>query len=138
MRRPNGLALGLVLGLLALVLGGCGGSVAAEGPEVAVNINHSRFAPEELRVESGTTVRFLIHNRDPIDHEFILGNAAVQDRHENGTHAEHDAVPGEISVPAGTTRSTSYTFAAPGRLIIGCHLPAHYDYGMRADVIVLD
>jgi uncharacterized cupredoxin-like copper-binding protein len=129
---------GLFLGLLALVPGGCAASGAAERPEVTVNINHSRFAPDPLRVESGTTVRFVVHNRDPIDHEFILGNAGAQDRHENGTHAEHGAVPGEISVPAGTTRSTSYTFAAPGRLIIGCHLPAHYDYGMRADVIVLD
>jgi uncharacterized cupredoxin-like copper-binding protein len=101
-----------------------------------VNINHSRFAPDELRVESGTTVRFVILNRDPIDHEFILGDATVQRRHENGTHAEHAAVPGEVSVPAGKTRSTSFTFAEPGRLIIGCHLPGHYDYGMRADVIV--
>jgi uncharacterized cupredoxin-like copper-binding protein len=125
---------GLALGSLALVLGGC--TAAAGGPEIAVNINHSRFAPSELRVESGTTVRFVIHNRDPIDHEFILGAAPVQRRHENGTHAEHDAVPGEVSVPAGTTRSTSFTFAEPGRLIIGCHLPGHYDYGMRGDVIV--
>jgi uncharacterized cupredoxin-like copper-binding protein len=132
MRWTNGLA----RGLLALLLGGCATSAATEGPEVAVNINHSRFAPDELRVESGTTVRFVIHNRDPIDHEFILGDATVQRRHENGTHAEHDAVPGEVSVPAGTTRSTSFTFAEPGRLIIGCHLPGHYDYGMRADVIV--
>jgi uncharacterized cupredoxin-like copper-binding protein len=132
MRWTNGLA----RGLLALLLGGCATSPATEGPEVAVNINHSRFAPDELRVESGTTVRFVIHNRDPIDHEFILGGATVQRRHENGTHAEHDAVPGEVSVPAGKTRSTSFTFAEPGRLIIGCHLPGHYDYGMRADVIV--
>jgi uncharacterized cupredoxin-like copper-binding protein len=127
---------GLAWGLLALLLGGCATSAATERPEVAVNINHSRFAPDELRVESGTTVRFVIHNRDPIDHEFILGDATVQRRHENGTHAEHDAVPGEVSVPAGKTRSTSFTFAEPGRLIIGCHLPGHYDYGMRADVIV--
>jgi uncharacterized cupredoxin-like copper-binding protein len=125
---------GLAVGLLALVLGAC--TTAAKGREIAVNINHSRFTPHELRVESGTTVRFVIHNRDPIDHEFILGNAPVQRRHEKGTHAEHDAVPGEVSVPAGTTRSTSFTFAEPGRLIIGCHLPGHYDYGMRADVIV--
>ena len=132
MRWPNA----LVLGLLALSLSGCAMSAATEGTEVVVDINHSRFAPDELRVESGTTIRFVIHNRDPIDHEFILGDAGVQRLHENGTHAEHDAVPGEVSVPAGKTRSTTFTFAEPGRLIIGCHLPGHYDYGMRADVIV--
>jgi uncharacterized cupredoxin-like copper-binding protein len=133
MKWPNA----LVLGLLALSLSGCAMSAATEGTEVVVDISHSRFAPDELRVESGTTIRFVIHNRDPIDHEFILGDAGVQRLHENGTHAEHDAVPGEVSVPAGKTRSTTFTFAEPGGLIIGCHLPGHYDYGMRADVIVV-
>jgi uncharacterized cupredoxin-like copper-binding protein len=129
-------AYGLGLGFVALLVGGCVPTSATEGTKIEVGINHSRFAPDEFRVESGTTVRFVIHNRDPIDHEFILGDPGVQRLHENGTHAEHDAVPGEVSVPAGQTRSTSFTFAEQGRLIIGCHLPGHYDYGMRADVIV--
>jgi uncharacterized cupredoxin-like copper-binding protein len=41
-----------------------------------------------------------------------------------------------MTVPAGETVTTTYTFAEPGPLIIGCHLPGHYAYGMRADVRV--
>jgi uncharacterized cupredoxin-like copper-binding protein len=45
-------------------------------------------------------------------------------------------VPGEVSVPAGETRTTTYTFADSGTLTIGCHLPGHFGYGMRATVLV--
>jgi len=128
------LRLCLVASILAL--GGCALTAEAEESAIIVNINHSRFDPTAFEFERGTTVRFVIHNSDPIDHEFLLGDEASQDRHEKGTHASHGAVPGEISVPAGSTRSTTYTFTEPGDLIIGCHLPAHYAYGMRAEVTV--
>jgi len=120
----------------ALALGGCGLTAEAQESEVVVNINHSRFDPAAFEFETGTTVRFVIHNADPIDHEFLLGDEAAQRRHEEGAHAEHGDLPGEVSVPAGLTRSTTYTFTKPGKLIVGCHLPAHYAYGMRANVSV--
>jgi len=129
-------ALRLLLVVSVLALGGCALTAKAEETDVVVNINHSRYDPAAFEFDSGETVRFVIHNADPIDHEFLLGDEAAQDRHEKGTHASHGAVPGEISVPAGSTRSTTYTFTEPGDLIIGCHLPAHYAYGMRANVTV--
>ncbi|MGH7127989.1 MAG: cupredoxin domain-containing protein [Planctomycetaceae bacterium] len=132
MMRPVGPALGLAA--LALAATGCVSSAKAEPRAVIVNINHSRFAPQEFNFEAGTSVRFVIHNGDPIDHEFILGDDSVQNRHESGTHARHGVVPGEVSIPAGRTRSTTFTFDRSGTLTIGCHLPAHYAYGMRADV----
>ena len=103
---------------------------------VEVTIHYSRFDPSALSFEPGTTVRFEIRNTDPIDHEFILGDEEVQAIHERGTEAHHGARPGEISIPAGTTRITTYTFAEAGRLIFGCHLPGHYAYGMRGTVTV--
>ena len=122
--------------VLVLALGGCALTAEAEESVVTVNINHSRFDPGAFEFATGTTVRFVVRNDDPIDHEFLLGDEVDQDRHERGSHASHGAIPGEISVPAGSTRSTTYTFTEPGDLIIGCHLPAHYAYGMRADVTV--
>ncbi len=130
------IGLRLCLVISALVLAGCALAAEAKESEVIVNINHSRFDPAAFEFETGTTVRFVIHNADPIDHEFLLGDEADQARHESGTHAEHGAIPGEVSLPAGTTQSTTYTFTEPGKLIIGCHLPAHFAYGMRADVTV--
>jgi uncharacterized cupredoxin-like copper-binding protein len=125
--------------LVALVLatplfGACAAHAGADEQLLAVNIHHSRFTPARYEFDAGDTVRFVIHNGDPIDHEFILGDEAVQRRHEDGTEKEHGAIPGEVSIPAGETRTTTYTFTAPARLIIGCHLPGHYDYGMKAEV----
>jgi uncharacterized cupredoxin-like copper-binding protein len=128
---------GLGLVMVAALASACAPEARANEREVTVDIHHSRFSPDSLRFEAGTTVRFVIHNGDPIDHEFILGDASVQRKHERGTHAQHGDVPGEVSVPAGETRSTAYTFTEAGTLTIGCHLPAHYAYGMRADVTII-
>lgn len=103
---------------------------------VDITIHHSRFLPANIEVAPGTTVRFVLHNTDPIDHEFIVGDEQVQARHETGTEAHHGAIPGEVSVPAGGEASTAYMFSEPGTLLIGCHLPGHYAYGMRGSVLV--
>ena len=118
---------------------GCGGRAAAEGPrQVVVTIHHSAFNPTRVTVRRGETVRFVVRNTDPIDHELILGNEAVQQRHEAGTEMRHGAVPGEVSVPAGGEASTTYTFTLPRPLEYACHLPGHYAYGMRGLVVVTD
>jgi uncharacterized cupredoxin-like copper-binding protein len=103
---------------------------------VEISIHHSRFQPSELSFPAGTEVRFVIRNTDPIDHEFILGNQEVQDRHETGTEPHHGAIPGEVSIPAGEIAATTYRFGEPGMLLLGCHLPGHWDYGMRGLVVV--
>lgn len=102
---------------------------------VTVTIEHSRFDPASIVVEPGATVRFVVRNDDPIAHEFLIGDEAAQLRHEKGTEPEHGARPGELSIPPGETRITTYTFPSErGRLLVGCHLPAHYDYGMRGTI----
>ena len=80
-------------------------------------------------------LRFVIVNADPIDHEFIVGDQAVQDLHERGTEAFHPPRPGEVTVLAGQTVRTSYTFEDED-LLFGCHVPGHYAYGMRGVVLV--
>jgi uncharacterized cupredoxin-like copper-binding protein len=127
--------------LVALLLGagGCGGGGdAGSAREVHVELRYSRFVPDHFEFEAGTTVTFVVENRDPIDHEFLIGDEEVQRAHEEGTEAHHGAKPGEISVPAGTTRTTTYTFEEPGTLLVGCHLPTHWDYGMRGEIEVTD
>jgi uncharacterized cupredoxin-like copper-binding protein len=114
----------------------CSPGPAASQRTVDVTIHHSRFQPSELSFPAGTTVRFVIRNTDPIDHEFILGDQAVQDRHETGTEPHHGAIPGEVSVPAGQTATTTFRFLEQGLLLMGCHLPGHWDYGMRGLVMV--
>lgn len=110
------------------------------GPQpvtVVVDIEHSRFTPSSVPVAAGTTVRFVVVNHDPINHELIVGPQAVHDRHRDGTERRHAPVPGEVSVPALERAVTTYTFDAPGRVEMACHLPGHYEYGMRGAVEVV-
>ena len=114
-------------------------TAAASPPEertVDVTIHFSRFDLSSLRVTPGETVRFVVTNTDPIDHEFLVGDAEMQQIHEDGTEAAHGARPGEISVPAGETVETTFTF--PDQLAPGwefaCHLPGHYAYGMHGPI----
>lgn len=133
---------GMQLALAALAIGTVAGAAgvglrdeAVEPRTIEIEMRYSRFVPSTIDVEPGETVRFVVRNADPIDHEFILGDAALQRRHERGTEAYHPPRPGEMSVPPQTTAVTTYTFPEePGSLIVGCHLPGHYAYGMRADI----
>lgn len=103
--------------------------------EIRIAIHYSRFEPDRIEVAPGEVVRFVLENTDPIDHEFIMGDARVQLVHEEGTEAHHGSRPGEISVPAGTTRSTTVTFGhASSFTLFGCHYPGHYRYGMVGTV----
>jgi uncharacterized cupredoxin-like copper-binding protein len=128
--------LGLAIGALAL-LGGCTAAAAPPDEIVVIDIEHSRFSEERLRVEAGSTIRFVIDNNDPIPHEFIVGDERVQRVHENGTERHHAPRPGEISIPVLSERITTYTFEEPGELIFGCHLPGHYRFGMRGTIQVV-
>ena len=116
------------------------GRIEPLGPDpvtVVVDIEHSRFTPSQLSVRQGTAVRFVVRNADPINHELIVGPDDVHDRHRNGTEAEHGAVPGEVSVPALQRGVTTFTFDEVGVVAMACHLPGHYDYGMRGDITVV-
>jgi uncharacterized cupredoxin-like copper-binding protein len=132
MTRAALLAAGVVLIAAALSM-----SSSASSQTIAVTMRYSRFAPARVIVRRGATVRFVVTNVDPIDHEFILGDEAVQRRHETGTEPAHGAVPGEVSVPAGAVAETTYTFSRAGVVLIGCHARGHYDYGMRGAVLVV-
>ena len=131
MRRPR-----LAVAALLVALAGAASCGRASADEPArrtahVTIHFSHFYPSQVDVHPGDTVTFVVQNTDPIDHEFILGDAAFQEIHEKGTEAYHPPRPGEITVPAGTTQVTTYTFPArnPG-LTFACHVPGHFAYGM--------
>jgi len=115
------------------------GAPAALGPglvTVDVGIHYSKFSLSTLRVRTGTVVRFLIHNDDPIHHEFIVGDASVHRRHEHGTESTHPPIPGEVSVAPEDIGETFYRFDTLGPVELACHLPGHLAYGMKGWVTV--
>lgn len=122
-------------GAALLLLGSCAPASGAVRI-VTLTLEHSRFDPARLHFAVGETVRIIVRNTDPIDHELIIGDENTQTAHEEGTERHHGAKPGEVSVAAGMTAETTYTFDEPGTLIFGCHLPGHYDFGMKGTISV--
>ena len=120
--------------LLAIAAGGCSGVAAAQ--PVTITIAYSAFSPTRVTVPAGVPVTFVIVNDDPIDHEWIVGDAAVHAAHRTGTEMVHDARPTEVSVAALTSVETTVTFDTPGLYPFICHLPGHEAYGMVGLVVV--
>jgi len=110
-------------------------AVRASEP-VEIRIRYSAFVPATIHAQAGQPIELAVRNDDPIDHEWIVGDAARHARHRDGTEPVHDARPTEITVPAGELRRTTVTFDASGRYSFICHLPGHESYGMVGTVVV--
>ncbi len=104
---------------------------------VQIDVHHSRFEPDHLTVVEGTRVRFLVVNDDPIHHELITGGPEVHIRHSKGTEKEHPSIPGEVSVDPNGRAITTFTFDESGSFEFACHLPGHYEYGMKGTIEVV-
>ena len=125
-----------MLGALLLLVSGCG-PAGATSDRVTVQFRYSRFVPETVQVKAGVPVTITLRNDDPIEHEWIVGSAAVHAGHRVGTEPVHAEVPSEITVPALSTRTTQLTFDAPGEYAFICHLPGHEAYGMAGTLRVV-
>jgi uncharacterized cupredoxin-like copper-binding protein len=138
-RRPGRLAL---VGGVALSLGLAGIAAAwAHAPGLGpvtetIGIRFSHYDRSTVTVPAGVAVTIVLHNDDPIDHEWIVGDAAVHERHRTGTEPVHGSRPTEVTIPAGTSRMTTITFATPGTYLFICHLPGHEAYGMVGSLVV--
>jgi uncharacterized cupredoxin-like copper-binding protein len=105
-------------------------------PVVNLTIHFSRFSPATVIVQPGVPTTFVVHNTDPIGHELIIGDDAVQLRHELGTEAHHPPRPGEISIAGDSVGVTTFVAPASGRVPFACHVPGHFAYGMRGVLVV--
>jgi len=112
------------LGLIAF------GPQANAADRIEIQIRFSRFEPATVSVPVGRPVTFVLRNDDPIDHEWMVGDAQMHERHRTGTEPVHASVPTEVTVPALTTVETTVTFDEPVSWRYVCHLPGHEAYGM--------
>jgi len=103
-----------------------------------------RFTPDSLTVRKGETVAFVVTNTGVLPHEFVIGDEDVQAEHEEematGEEEAMDdmATPVAIEIPPGETRTLVYRFDEPGMILIGCHVPGHYDGGMKGVITVTE
>ncbi len=128
MPSPRVRSAALVLLLLAGLAAGCSLHPAAQ--RVEIRIHYSHFAATALSVPHGVPITFVLINEDPIDHEWLIGDAAFHEKHRHGTEAHHGARPNEVSLAPLDAVETTLVFDAPGTQQFICHIPGHEAYGM--------
>jgi uncharacterized cupredoxin-like copper-binding protein len=127
-------ALVLIGGVLTLSASACNDKASADA---TVGIHYSRFQPVLITATAGEPITVTLRNDDPIAHEWLVGDAAMHERHRTGTEPFHDQIPTEVTIPSFSERVTTVVFDEPGDYAYICHLPGHEAYGMVGTLRVL-
>lgn len=137
----------------SLAVAGCGSgedaTPAAGSNTIEVAMTDNEFTPSSFDVQAGQEVTFEFTNDGSVDHEAILGSEAEQADHEAqmmGDGSDRGDMEGmghgggsdaeAITVEPGDTVTMTKTFDSAGTVIMGCHVPGHYDAGMKATITV--
>ncbi len=112
---------------------------------IEVNMDDQmRFTPDQLEVQAGETIRFVVHNTGKTTHEMVLGSDDDIRQHADAMKqgAGHDAAHAHgqgamISLAPGQRGELVVHFAEATRLQIACLVPGHYEAGMRGNLTVL-
>ena len=98
-----------------------------------------RFAPAEIEVKRGETIRFEVKNSGKTMHEMVLGTMKELKEHaelmRKHPGMEHDE-PYMAHVAPGKTERVVWQFTRPGEFYYGCLIPGHFEAGMIGKVIV--
>lgn len=98
------------------------------------------FDPPTIEVSPGEVIRFVVTNRGVVPHDFTLGDESMQTEHADAMGhmtggMPHD-LPNAISLQPGETKELTWRFGTAGTLEYGCHVPGHYEAGMRGQIRV--
>lgn len=130
----------LLFTLLLVVLTACGGSTAPAGPQqVQVTLSEFKITSSVTAFSPGTSYHFVVTNNGKIAHEFMMmpmgmhmERMSMDEMHKRALYMFDNVAPGE-------TKTFDYTF---NQSMVGqnfefaCHLPGHYEAGMRLPVRV--
>lgn len=138
----------MAVAMVALVVGACGGD---DGDEVGSGgdaaratrtvevraLDTRKFEPTEIKVKPGETVTIRVNNTATSLHEFYLGSEKQHEDHEEEMAAMGDAemkmadTRNRLFAEPGETKSVTWTFGDAGEVPFACHMPGHYQAGMR-------
>lgn len=98
-----------------------------------------RFAPDQIQVKAGETVRFVVRNAGKAPHEMVIGamadlkaHAAMMRDRPGMKHAE----PNTVSLEPGQRGDIVWQFDKAGTVDFACLLPGHLEAGMMGKIEV--
>ncbi len=118
------------------------------------------YEPESLSLKEGETVRFIIHNKGALVHEFNIATAEMHVAHrpEMMMMVEHGVLKGDridhsaakamqksmghgmhkegnsVLLEPGKSGEIVWTFPQHTKLQFACNVPGHYESGMQGDI----
>jgi uncharacterized cupredoxin-like copper-binding protein len=99
-----------------------------------------KYDKPEIKVKAGETIKFVLTNAGKLRHEFMIGDAEEQREHVEMMKQMPDMVHADanmITVEPGETKSLVWQFTKTGAVEIACHIPGHYEAGMKSKVTVV-
>lgn len=109
---------------------------------VEVNVDDDlAFEPAQFEAEVGEVITFQISNTGSVEHEFVLGDQEAQDQmaemmDSGDDHAHSGDMGNAVTIHAGETAELTWRFTTEGTVLIGCHVPGHWEAGMQGAVTV--
>lgn len=107
---------------------------------IDVAMSEMRFAPAELQVRRGETVKFILANKGKLLHEMVLGRMNDLRQHaemmRKHPQMEHDE-PHMVHVQPGKTGTMGWRFTEPGTFYYACLIPGHFEAGMIGKITVI-
>jgi len=98
--------------------------------DVSVTLTEFGIQASRASFEAGVEYRFVVKNAGTLPHEFMVMPHGVMDHMQALMEIEQ----GELA--PGATAMHSFTFARSGGYEFACHLPGHYDGGMKSAITV--
>jgi len=136
------------------------GDPAKASRTIEVQMFDNYYEPESLSIKEGETVRFIVHNKGALVHEFNIATAEMHVAHQpemmmmvehgvlKGDRIDHDAAkamqasmghgmheePNSVLLEPGKSGEIVWTFPKHAELQFACNVPGHYDAGMQGDI----
>ena len=98
-----------------------------------------RFAPADITVKQGETVKLVATNKGQVLHEMVLGTSEDLKEHAELMRRfpgmEHEE-PHMTHVKPGSSGEIVWQFTKPGEFQFACLIPGHFEAGMVGKVTV--
>ncbi|MBA5775558.1 cupredoxin family protein [Stappia sp. F7233] len=99
------------------------------------------FEPNQMQINHGETIRFIIENKGELAHEFVLDDHHGISEHkalmEKFPEMEHDD-PNSVHLEPGSKAEIIWSFVNDGDFEFACLIPGHYEAGMRGGIDVVN